>query len=336
MPLRWSVGFAEAGFAFAAAAFGRRRCFGRARFAEAGRVGFAFGRLFAGPGLPVFGSSSRSFIRLISARARCVGSLLAFGPLKRADAAASSRPASASYSRQVVRVTRVRPKWPYLSKPLSRRGGVVDQFGEAVPAAGLLQADEELRQFFGRHFAALRQLARLAHHRFGFGEDRARFFARLAEALQRHRRRFRERGQRAGRVGQRRGGDAEVFEQRRARVGEFLQVVHRLRGTRPGRWGTSAALLPVPAPCSELASAASPEWARKPTTCSFSRVSGSRISCESAASWASWSFCSVSSPKSWSTSRRVGLARLIAASRSSPRPARPAPSSLKISRKRCA
>ena len=34
--------------------------------------------------------------------------------------------------------------------------------------------------------------------------------------------------------------------------------------------------------------------------------------------------------------RRVGLARLIAASRSPPRPARPAPSSLKISRKRCA
>ena len=89
-------------------------------------------------------------------------------------------------------------------------------------------------------------------------------------------------------------------------------------------------------PWAAVAWAASPEWAKKPTTCSFSRVSGVRIASESTASWASWSFCSVSVLNSLSTSRRVGLARLIVSSRSSPRPARPAPSSLKISRKRCA
>ncbi len=115
-----------------------------------------------------------------------------------------------------------------LVEPVQRRGRVVDQFGQPVPAAGLLQVDQQARQFAGRHHARLRQRRRLADHRVGLGEVGARRFAGVAEALQRHRQRFGERGQGLGRVGQRGGGGAEVFEDRGAGVGKGLEAGHRL------------------------------------------------------------------------------------------------------------
>src|SRR6185437_14006622 len=220
--------FAEAGLASGAAPLGRARRFGRARFAEtAGGFRLTFGGLFPGPGLAFF-EFFVAFVHQVDERP--LAGPFAFARLGAVEVGDAAGIAFFFYF--VLEAGRQRHQGAaevaVFVEAVRRGGGVVDQFGEAVPAAGLLQADEELRQFFGRDFAALRQLRGLAHHWFCFGEYRARFFARRAEALQRHRRRFRERGQLAGRVGQRWRRDAELFEQRRARVGEFLQVVHRL------------------------------------------------------------------------------------------------------------
>ena len=65
-------------------------------------------------------------------------------------------------------------------------------------------------------------------------------------------------------------------------------------------------------------------------TCARSRASGAMIVSESTASCSSWSFWRASSRSTSSTSRSAGLARRITSLRSSPRPARPTPSSLRM------
>ena len=209
--------------------------------------------------------------------------------------------------------TSVRPKWPYLVEAVERRGRVVDQVDQAVPALGLLRCWR--RTSASSVVGATPVLAssrRLAHDRVGFarrsGPDG---FAGRRRGSSAPRSSASENGvSSAGRVGQRRRRLAEVGEDRRGGVGEALQAAHRQCGTRAGRWGTSAATLPAAAPRSELAWAAAPELAKKPATWARSRESGPRICSESAASWASWSRWAERMPKRRSTSRRTGLARL--------------------------
>ena len=102
---------------------------------------------------------------------------------------------SVTYSRQLVSVTRLRPKWPYWSKPLIAPVAVVDQVDQVVQALGLLGADEELGELrwsgWRRSWARSRAFSRPGRLR-GRSGPRLR---RRAEALQRHGRGCRERGQ---------------------------------------------------------------------------------------------------------------------------------------------
>ena len=172
-----------------------------------------------------------------------------------------------TYSRQLVRVTRRRVKWPYLVESVGGGGAVVDQVDEAVEAPGFLGAGEEFGQVRGRAGAAAGQVAAScvttgsAARSVGPATSPVApsDFSETVEAA--------EKGvSSAGRFGERGRRLAEVGEDRRGGVGEALQAAHRACGTRAGRRGTCAARLPAPAPRSELAWAAAPALVKKPAT----------------------------------------------------------------------
>ena len=85
---------------------------------------------------------------------------------------------------------------------------------------------------------------------------------------------------------------------------------------------------------SAVASATALMFSIEEATCARSRASGAMIVSESTASCSSWSFWRARILRTSSTSLSAGFARRITALRSSPRPARPTPSSLRMIEKR--
>ena len=110
---------------------------------------------------------------------------------------------------------------------VGRAGAVVDQVDDVVEAPGLLRADEELGERGGRADSRAGHVAGLLDDRVGGAEGRARRFGGVAEGLEGDGGRRGERAQVAGRFGQRRGRLVEVGEDRRGRIGEAFEVVHR-------------------------------------------------------------------------------------------------------------
>ena len=217
------------------------------------------------------------------------------------------------------------------------RGGVVDQVDEAVEALRFLGAGEEFGQLRRRAGAGLGQVAGVlrttgsAARRVGPASSPVApsDFSETVEAA--------ENGV-SRRVASVNEGAAlpSVGEGRRGRVGEALQAAHRraelaqeggellqrgfqVRAAFGARLGGGAGVGEEAGDAGRVRARAARGSARSRRRAgSAGRAGALRM------------------PSSRSTSRSAGLARLTAASMSAPRPARPAPSSLKIRRKRCA
>ena len=140
------------------------------------------------------------------------------------EVGAQPGPGASTYSMQLVSVTRAAAEVAVLVESVEWRGRCCRSVGQAVPAIGLLDADEELGQFGRRlhaDFARSRAFFTTGSASAKIGPEASpaspRLFSETVSAS--------ENGVRVpGRVGQRRRRVAEVFEHRRARVGEVFRL----------------------------------------------------------------------------------------------------------------
>ena len=127
-----------------------------------------------------------------------------------------------------------------------------------------------------------------------------------------------------------------------AEVGDDRRHLVRQRAEPRSSSGAARAGTPAAARCRPRGPRAARRWPRRPRSCSSiaddtcarSRASGAMIVSESTASCSSCSFWRASSRRTSSTSLSAGLARRMTSLRSSPRPARPTPSSLRMIERR--
>ncbi len=232
------------------------------------------------------------------------------GPLKRAtqlDVAARSRLVVEAVGERHQGAAEV----PVLIEAVERGGRVVDQFDQAVPALGLLQAGEQLRQFGRRRDAGLRQLGRLAHDRVGFAEDRARRLRRSRRGSSAPPSSLPRTGSACGSRRSATGPPCRGRRRparRRRRSPARLRIVRRNSRRKVGNFCSDASSA---APRSALACAAAPALAKKPAT--WAALAGQRAAGSRPSRWSAGPAGRAGrrgSPNRRSTSRRTGLARL--------------------------
>ena len=259
---RSSDGVGDAGFAFGARRPGRRPIAGPA----------------SAPVPPVAGPPARAAGggRATAALALLRCRSLRLRAVEAGDAARGRRPASSTYSRQFAERDQGAAEVPVLVEAVERGGRVVDQFDQAVPAAGLLEVDEELRQFArSATTPRLRQFARPCGRpgrlRGRSGPEASPASPRLFSATV-----VASENGVSVRVASVSDGRrlAEVFEDRRAGVGEALQAAHRLAELAQEGGELPQRLFQLGRRVRRSPAAAAPALAKKPATWARSRESG--------------------------------------------------------------